>query len=714
MSDSEDSYGGYDLSEFTEEDFARIDAAISNIPTPPPITSPPNGGPKLAITLELSLPDSPVKNGSSSNDTVTPISIDKTVTVSENSPLRRYRRKGFLSVTDLVSPAWCELQFDYGLRQKRFLKPQHRPKSFVSGSGKEIVVQQAIAQENFQVQKKGHSVHKALEREVKPEAIPIRVRTEEERWALRLVNMMACFESLKLIGLAREIPIFGVVDGQVVVGIISPSDEERTSEVSAPALSILDLLVQQSSDPPTSPKGKAKALPRTPQTSLYMLHVLDTKSRRTNSLPPHADTLSSRLQVMLYHRLLNSILSAPTGGTFDINELWNKLNLDPTKPFSDEFLVQAGLIPDFEDEGAPQPTPNCLEKLVHRWYHTVASLEVIGVSPMLELVYRKQPQNRKGKERWRKTSEINISVSKEDVADQEEEKSIVAAILASISESNVGEDDQLTLAIQASLESYGREQDGITGDGPSIVDESTGGRSGSVVHAAEVGFIIGTKKFLMDDNFLDEYLRGVLEWWRGHREARGVAESEVKRCNTCEYCNGSVMSDADSDDLLGPYLHWSFMGSVILLPSIQLNTFSGFLLGSLLTVAVCVSERIIIVIVTTLSIAQFFIEYHKSPIHTHQHTGPHDTHQPLLAYNAPESAHLLLPRTRPTAKTRPGGLFIHPNESNIARADAVALELGYASSSSSSNPESHYADEVWENPNAAKDPFLISNEDGSE
>lgn len=50
----------------------------------------------------------------------------------------------------------CELQFDYGLRQKRFLKPQHRPKSFVSGSGKEIMVQQAIAQENFQVQKKGH------------------------------------------------------------------------------------------------------------------------------------------------------------------------------------------------------------------------------------------------------------------------------------------------------------------------------------------------------------------------------------------------------------------------------------------------------------------------------------------------------------------------------------------------------------------------------
>ncbi|KAF9502255.1 hypothetical protein BDN71DRAFT_1437784 [Pleurotus eryngii] len=643
MSDSEDSYKGYDLSEFTEEEFALIDAAISNITTPPPITSPLNGGPKLAITLELSLLDCPAEVGSSNNDTVTPVPLDKTVTVSENSPLRQFRRKGFLSVTDLVSPAWCELQFDYGLRQKRFLKPQHRPKSFVSGSGKEIVVQQAIAQENFQVQKKGHSVHKALEREVKPEAIPISVRTEEERWALRLVNMMACFESLKLLGLAREIPIFGIVDGQVIVGIIdeltrlrvteegtsskrgsdygqetprkrhkSPSDEAQTSEESTPALSILDLLVQQSSNPPSSPKGKAKALPH--QTPLYMLHVLDTKSRRTDSLPPHADTLPSRLQVMLYHRLLNDILTAPAGGTFDINEIWKKLDLDPLKPFSDEFLVQAGLIPDFDDERVPQPTANCLDKLVRTWYHTVADLEVIGVSPLLELVYRKQPRSRKGKERWSKATENNITASNEDVADREEEKSIAAAILASISEPSVGEDDQLTLAIQASLESFGRERDGITGDGPSTVDESANMQSDSMVHAAEVmpaaatgsmpsasrvgspslagaspappvapalatplptailrentlpaiaegpnnkltdvgdskGYIIGTKKFLMDDTLLDEYVRGVLDWWRGHREARGVAESEVKRCNTCEYCNGCEWREAKATEM---------------------------------------------------------------------------------------------------------------------------------------------------------------------
>lgn len=31
---------------------------------------------------------------------------------------------------------------------------------------------------------------------------------------------------------------------------------------------------------------------------------------------------------------------------------------------------------------------------------------------------------------------------------------------------------------------------------------------------------------------------------------------------------------------------------------------------------------------------------------------------------------------RPRSKSKPDSIFIHPNESNIARADAVALEMG--------------------------------------
>jgi hypothetical protein len=34
------------------------------------------------------------------------------------------------------------------------------------------------------------------------------------------------------------------------------------------------------------------------------------------------------------------------------------------------------------------------------------------------------------------------------------------------------------------------------------------------------------------------------------------------------------------------------------------------------------------------------------------------------------------PRTRPRSKSKPDDIFIHPTQSNLARADAAALELG--------------------------------------
>jgi hypothetical protein len=42
----------------------------------------------------------------------------------------------------------CEVQFDYGLRQKRFIKLEDRPTSFVSKAGKVIVAEKEVALRN--------------------------------------------------------------------------------------------------------------------------------------------------------------------------------------------------------------------------------------------------------------------------------------------------------------------------------------------------------------------------------------------------------------------------------------------------------------------------------------------------------------------------------------------------------------------------------------
>lgn len=49
----------------------------------------------------------------------------------------------------------CEVQFDYGLRQKRSRPLEMRPDSFVSASGKEISVEKTVAIKNDAITKKG-------------------------------------------------------------------------------------------------------------------------------------------------------------------------------------------------------------------------------------------------------------------------------------------------------------------------------------------------------------------------------------------------------------------------------------------------------------------------------------------------------------------------------------------------------------------------------
>jgi len=165
------------------------------------------------------------------------------------------------------------------------------------------------------------------------------------------------------------------------------------------------------------------------------------------------------------------------------------------------------------------------------------------------------------------------------------------------------------------------------------------------------------------------------------------------------------------------HLHTSFYGEHVLLPGLRLTSFSTFLLAAALAASICLFERsltfalsqhwtpfravrqsrahnalwraglhalaillrllymllsmtfhvwLILVIVLSLSVGQFFIEYYDS----HNPTDHRNTYKQLSISSSP-------PRMRRArGRTKPAGLFIHPNNSNIARADAVALELG--------------------------------------
>lgn len=153
-------------------------------------------------------------------------------------------------------------------------------------------------------------------------------------------------------------------------------------------------------DQPQSPMS-ATFLPVPPLQSYqshpgYTLHLIDTKSRKTQSLPDDVDTKSSRLQLMLYHRLLSTLIS----NDFDFESLWKRLNLNPQMQFSARFQAQSGLIFASDDSRM-----NCLDGLVQLWSSNARLLNIDGIDRTLVLVYRIQHNTKHGKkkQKWAAT-----------------------------------------------------------------------------------------------------------------------------------------------------------------------------------------------------------------------------------------------------------------------------------------------------------------------
>ncbi|KAJ7508468.1 exonuclease V [Mycena galericulata] len=569
-----DEYDAYnDFADLTEDDFALLDR-VSSLPhreVLPQMTE--SGLPSVCIEVEGS-------HTSSQN-------ADPTY----KSPIRKYRKSGTLSVTDLISLAWCEVQFDYGLRQRRSRRLVDRPPSFQGASGKEIVVQQDVAAKNDRTTKRGRFIHKELELELRPEdveEITIAITTEEEQWAVRLLNFLASLVCLSAQRCAREIPVFGVVQGVVVVGIIDEISFQCAEE-SGPETG-----TKRASDSPLpSPKRACRSPSPSCETQLspapaapppqYTLRVIDTKTRRTESLPSDEDAEPARLQVMLYRRLLTALLE--TFAPFDFAALFAHLNLDPSAPFSDGFLKQAGLL-------LADSPPACLEDAVMLLRTRIAELRLPAVDETLQIVYRSQnkyPRHRRRDRKGKGRETDSTSTREEDDIAKAIEMSLADAFKVDLANAlkesalELGHDSTLvfipgthsddsnlervqalsTLDLSTILAGSGspsvlnneRPEDiGVERHGTVIFNETTdpGSEDKSPVPAPEVvhnSEIIGTKEFINDDALLDAYLTSALQWWNGTRKAKGVAVRQTGRCFSCEYYNDCEWREQKAEEL---------------------------------------------------------------------------------------------------------------------------------------------------------------------
>ena len=122
----------------------------------------------------------------------------------------------------------------------------------------------------------------------------------------------------------------------------------------------------------------------------HILHIIDNKTRYNISVPSHADSLSSRLQLMLYCQMLSRALTSSDAGT-SFSTFCARIGLKPARKFSEAFMtemaslvVENGLSLHFLDA-------KCLKDMDFPYRETIKDmgLNLEGcVSKRLSVVYR--------------------------------------------------------------------------------------------------------------------------------------------------------------------------------------------------------------------------------------------------------------------------------------------------------------------------------------
>ena len=230
-----------------------------------------------------------------------------------------------LSVTDLISPSWCELQYWYSLTKHG--KKKRTP-----------------------AMKQGTAVHKTLEEQVH-HTVAIDIQTKEDTWGLRVWNIIQGLRAIRQIGMTRELEVWGVIDGLVVNGVIDELSyvcpdrelEQKTIEgievappVPANQTTITDFLSPNGSQNLTSENYGVSGQLRSTLKQSPSIYISDVKTRNTASIPKAASFRPTLMQLMLYHRLLSRMVT----GDLDTTTLFSRYELQADAPFTDTFIAQ--------------------------------------------------------------------------------------------------------------------------------------------------------------------------------------------------------------------------------------------------------------------------------------------------------------------------------------------------------------------------------------
>ncbi|KAG0158657.1 hypothetical protein PDIDSM_6174 [Penicillium digitatum] len=412
-------------------------------------------------------------------------------------PVERFRQapnKAF-SVTDLVSPAWCELQYWFTLTKH-------------GGQKKRTAAM-----------KKGSSIHKTLEDEIYT-TVPVEITTKEDAWGLRIWNIIQGLRMLREYGITREMEVWGVVDGEFVNGIIDQlSYECPDPELEATAagyyadavasraalpeyqMSLSDFLLSSSQGGiKLSDLGQGE-VEKTGQTELELpaavydlprIYLTDVKTKGNRSLPNVKSTgfRPTLLQLQLYYHMLNRLI---TSDDVTIDLLAARYDFNAEKPFTNAFVSEVGGLNDqFFDALSSQESEQNEGPSTASQDSTGILLTHNNLSRLWSLMIQ----------------QLRLTFLPENSADTQS----VAPSIPSVSQPEL-------------LESYSTLLSPVL----------TARYLSSVANEDLDRQLIGNRSFLFDPTTLTSHLTDQMTWWRGKRDPRGVDIMDAWKCRICEF-----------------------------------------------------------------------------------------------------------------------------------------------------------------------------------
>jgi exonuclease V len=238
----------------------------------------------------------------------------------------------------------------------------------------------------------GSKIHQKLEDEVHT-TVPVQVESKEDRFGLRMWNAISGLRCLRETGLTRELEVWGVIEGQVVNGVIDElsykcPDADFEAQLEKTRAEKEGGVVPLPPGQPSIAAAFAKASSPKDDSAWIgssepdrQIYLVDVKTRSVQSLPTGASLRPTWMQLMLYRKLLESL----SLNTVDAETIFARYDVQPLANFTNTFLSEIGGI-------GPSTEAASFPNLLSLWSLLVtemqAALPPTSLSPILRAEFR--------------------------------------------------------------------------------------------------------------------------------------------------------------------------------------------------------------------------------------------------------------------------------------------------------------------------------------